>query len=201
MTRTLAMLCVLAALPAAAAGAEPAPRVLPGRDVTVSYRVSGPAMEAIPFLGAGNAPSDMRLSWNAGSQRLMVSAPGRAQRLLVDLPGHRATVLDDGMRAALFLPMRDTDVQGLTMANARFTRRGTAQVAGERCTEWDVRSNRSAGTVCITGDGVPLRGEGDVNGRHGAFTATAVNTSPVDPAGLAVPAGYNRIEMPSFGGR
>ena len=197
MIRALALL--VAAVPAWAA--SPAPRVLPRQDVTVTYRVSGAAADSIPLIGTAGAPTEMRLAWSAAQNRLLVMPVGRPQRLLVDLAGHVATVLDDSLHAALSLPMRDTDVQGLTMANARFTRRGQETIAGETCTDWAVESGRSSGTVCSTEDGVPLRGEGDVNGRHGTFVATAIDHGRVDPAELGVPAGYNRIELPRFGGR
>ena len=199
MIRTLAAFCVAAVVPAQAA--PPGPRVLPLHDVTVTYRVSGAAADAIPLLGAQGAPAELRLEWSSGQNRLLVTPTGRSQRLLGDLPGHQATFLDDGMRAALQLPMRDTDVQALTMAHARFTRRGQETVAGETCTDWAVESGRSAGTLCLTDDGVPLRGEGDVNGRHGVFIATAVDRNRVDPADFAQPSGYNRLELPRFGGR
>lgn len=198
MIRTAAVLLVLAATPAAA---DPAPRVVPQHDATVTYTVSGAAAQSIPFLGGSDAPVPLRLQWGATSSKLMVTSPGRPQRLLVDLPGHTATVLDDSMHAGLALPMRDTDVQNLTMANARFTRRGAETVAGEPCIDWAVQSNRMTGTVCLTPDGIPVRGDGDVNGRHGVFVATSVDRTPVDPAALALPPGYNRIEMPAFGKR
>ena len=211
MIRTLAVLCAISAAPvwptpapaatlAATPATTPAPRVLPRHDVTVTYQVSGAAADAIPVLGTPGSPTELRLVWSAGQNRLLVLPTGRPQRLLVDLPGHQATVLDDGMRVALQLPMRDVDVQALTMANARFTRRGQETVAGEACTDWAVESGRSRGTVCLTEDGVPLRGEGDVNGRHGAFVATVIDHNRVDPSGLSVPAGYNRLELPRFGG-
>ena len=202
MTPALAVLCAATvAVAAPALAASPAPRVLPRRDVTVTYRVSGAAADAIPVLGTPGVPTELRLEWSAGHNRLLVAPTGRPQRLLVDLTGHQATVLDDGMRAALQLPMRDADVQALTMANARFTRRGQETVAGESCTDWAVESGRSTGTVCLTEDGVPLRGEGNVNGRPGTFVATAVDHGRVDPADVALPAGYNRLELPRFGGR
>ena len=146
-------------------------------------------------------PGPVRLTWDAAGQRLRAEAEGRAQIALVDLPAHRTTVLDQTMRAALLLPMRDTDVQTLTMAGARFSRRGQATVAGQSCTEWAVQSGRGAGTVCLTEDGVALRGEGEVNGKHGAFTATRVDRGNVDPALFAVPPGYNRLELPRFNTR
>ena len=178
-----------------------APRVLPQHDVSVAYTVSGAAATAIPSVMANQPgpPGAIRLSWDAAGQRLRAEAEGRGQVALVDLPGHRTTVLDDSLHAALVLPMRETDVQALTMANARFIRRGRETVAGEACTDYAVTARRSAGSVCLTDDGIPLRGEGDVDGKHGAFIATSVVRAAADPAQFTVPPGYNRLEMPRFG--
>ena len=199
MIRMLVAACVAVSVTAAAAA--PVPRLVPQHDVTVTYDVSGAAAEAVSPKGAGGAPVSVRLQWSAGQNRLLAAAPGRPQRFLIDVPGHQAVVLDDTARTALILPMRETDVQATVAANARFTRRGQETVAGETCTVWAVDTGRGAGTVCLTEDGVPLRGEGDANGRHSDFVATAVDHGRVDPADVAFPAGYNRIELPRFGGR
>ena len=197
----ITLLTVMALL-ATPAHAE-TPRVLPTHDVSVTYEVSGAAADAIPSLIQNQAgpPGAVRLTWDAAGQRLRAEAEGRAQVAVVELTAHRTTVLDNMLHAALFLPMRDTDVQALTMANARFTRRGRATVAGEACTEWAVQAGREAGTLCLTDDGVPLRGEGDVKGRHGAFTAIRLDRRPSDPALFTVPPGYNRLELPRFNTR
>ena len=198
MNLTLALLLLLMAAPA---WADTTPRLLPRHDVSVTYQVSGAAAEAIPALGGSGAAGELRLSWDAAHQKLLVTPAGRPQRMIIDLPGHVAIVLDEGMHMALSLPMRDTDVQAMTMAGARFTRRGQAVVAGEACSDWAVQAKHTSGTVCLTDDGVPLRGEGEVNGRHGAFTATAVDHAGARPADFTVPAGFNRLELPKFGAR
>ena len=181
----LAALVLLAVLVGTAAAAQDRPLVQPTRDVTVTYRVEGAAADAIP----GGISGPLRLSWDAAHQRLRAEADGRPQAVLVDLPHRTATMLDTAMRAVVALPLREKDLQALTLAGARLTRRGSGDVAGRACTNWDVQASRGAGTVCLTADGVALRGEGMVNGRQGSFTATDVVFGPVPPELFAVPSG------------
>lgn len=201
--RNVSACAVLLAAVALPARADAPPRVLPAHDVAVRYRTTGAAADSIPSLaGRGAGPvTEVQLAWDAGGRQLRAEAEGRPQYVIVNLPGHRTTVLDDGMHAALLLPMRDTDVEALTMANARFTRRGSETVAGERCTDWAVQSARGTGTVCLTEDGVPLRGDGTVNGRAGAFTATRIDRGALPAETFTVPAGYTLLELPRLNTR
>lgn len=179
---------LLLALPAAA---QDRPRTLPSRDVTAAYRVSGAAADAIP----GGVPGALRLSWSAGAQALRVEAEGRPQSMLVDLRARTAIVLDGGVRTALVLPARERDMQALTLDGARMTRRGKDTVAGHACTVYDVQAGRGRGTLCVTDDGVPLRGDGTVNGKPGSFTATSVTYAPQPGELFQVPPGYARLDI------
>ncbi len=177
------------------AAAQDRPLVQPSRDVTVTYRVEGAAASVIP----GGIDGPLRLSWDAARQRLRAEAEGRPQAVLVDLPNRTATLLDDTMRAVVALPVRERDLQPLTLNGARLTRRGQDSVAGLACTNWDVQASRGAGTVCLTADGVALRAEGAVDGRRGSFTATGVRYGGVEPGLFAVPPGYFSLNIPNFG--
>ena len=180
---------------AAPALAAEAPRVLPSRDVTIIYQLSGEASRAVP----GGVPGALRLSWNAAEQRLRVEPEGRTQVLLVDLDAPRVEVMDSGLRTAMSLPVRRSDLQPLTLQGARFTRRGRATVAGRSCTEYAVQSARGHGTLCLTADGVALRASGEVNGHAGAFTATSVSYEGVAPSLFQVPPGYVQLGIPRTG--
>ena len=177
--------------------AQDRPMLQPNRDVTVTYRVEGAAASAIP----GGVDGPLRLSWDAARQRLRAEAEGRPQAVLVDLPNHTATMLDETMRAAVALPVRERDLQPLTLDGARLTRRGASSVAGMDCTNWDVQSKRGAGTVCMTADGVALRAEGAVDGRKGSFTATSVRYGEVAPGLFTPPPGYFALDLAGFGRR
>ena len=184
-----------APLCACTAAAQERPPVPPARDVAVTYRVSGAAARAVP----GGVPGALRLSWNAGARSLRVEAEGRSQLVLVDLRARSATVLDEGTRTALVLPMRERDLQALTLDGARLTRRGRDSVAGHACTLYDAQSPRGRGTICLTADGVPLRGDGEVNGRPGGFAATAVAYGPQPAALFRAPPGYVRLDVNRLG--
>ncbi len=196
MTRraALAFVGLLSAMPPAAR-AQDRPRIQPSRDVTVTYRLEGDAADAVP----GGVPGALRLSWNAAGQRLRAEPEGRTQALIVDLRAHSVQMMDTTLRSALTLPVRDADLQPLTLDGARLTRRGDDVVAGLPCTDWAVQSPRGAGTVCLTADGVALRADGEVDGRRGAFTASSVSYGPLRDELFRVPPDYMQFAMPKFG--
>lgn len=196
MTRhaALALGGLLVTLPVTAR-AQDRPRVQPSRDVAVTYRLEGDAASAVP----GGVPGALRLSWDAAGQRLRAEPEGRTQAVIVDLRAHSAQMVDATLRSALTLPVRDADLQPLTLDGARLTRRGDAVVAGLPCTDWAVQSPRGAGTVCLTADGVALRAEGKVDGRRGSFTASSVSYGPQRDELFRVPADYMQFSLPKIG--
>jgi len=178
-----------------AAAAQDRPLIQPSRDVSVRYRVEGAAASVVP----GGIPNGLLLSWDAAGQRLRAEPEGRTQAVIVDLRVHSALVVDTARRSALTLPTRDSDFQPLTLEGARLTRRGEAVVAGLPCTTWAVRSDRGNGTVCLTADGVALRADGDVDGRHGSFTASDVSYGPVRDDLFRVPTDFLQLSFPKLG--
>ena len=177
------------------AAGEPTPRVLPSRDVAVIYRLTGSAADALP----GGVLGELRLTWDAGGERLRAEADGRAQTALVDLRARAASIVDGRMRTALALPVRDADIAALTLRGARLTRRGQDVVAGLACTTYAVAAARGTGTVCLTDDGVALSGRGVVNGRDGSFIATSVAYGAQPDALFRVPAGVFRLDAGGLG--
>ena len=110
-------------------------------------------------------------------------------------------MLDPALRAALPLPLRERSLKALTLDGVQLTRRGTASVAGHACTTWAVHADHGDGTVCLTADGVPLRGEGVVDGRAGSFTAMDVTYGAVPPNLFMVPQEYLSLDFSNFGRR
>jgi hypothetical protein len=182
-------LALMAALIATPALAQSAPRTQPSRDVMVVYRIEGEAARAIP----GGLSGPVRLSWDAAGQRVRAEAEGRSQVALLDLRNHTATGYDTALRVALPMPIRPSDIQPLTLENARLTPRGRDVVAGIPCTVYAV-AGRSPGTVCLSADGVPLRGEGDIDRRPGSFTALSVAYGPLPPSLFTVPPGTMALD-------
>lgn len=174
----------LAALPLAAV-AQPAPLVQPSRDVTVRYAVTGEATSLL----LGGLPGPATLSWDAARQRLRAEAEGRNQVAVVDLRTRSGQVYDTSLRLVLPLKLRPGALGPLTPDTARLQPRGRDTVAGLACTDYAVEG-RTPGTVCLTADGVPLRGSGTIEGKPGRFTALSVTYGPVPPDRFTPPPGY-----------
>ena len=177
--------------PVGLAAAQERPRVLPSRDVSAVYALDGAASRAIP----GGAPGSVTLRWNAGEQRLRIEAEGRSQVLLVDLRGHSAVILEQTFRTAMRLPFSERSAQRLRLDGARFTRQGQDTVAGLGCTVYAVQHPQGRGTMCLTADGVPLRADGQVDGRQGGFLAQAVDYAKQPAALFRAPDGYARLDL------
>ena len=179
-----------------AAAAPAPPLVQPSRDVVGTYVVEGQATSLVP----GGIPGPVRLSWDAAGQRLRVEVTGRNQVALIDLKAHSGQAIDPGLRVVLPLPVRASDLQPLTLEGARLTRTGRDVVAGLACTVYAVDGGGRPGTVCLTPDGVPLRGQGEFNGKPGTFRATAISYGALPPALFTVPSGYITLNGSGGGG-
>lgn len=182
------------ALLAIPAGAEERPPTLPSRDVAATYQVSGVAADALP----GGVPGTLRLAWDAAGRRLFVSAEGRSQAAIVDLAAHQAVILDEGSRTALALPLGARDAGSIALSGARFRRGGTERVAGYGCTDYAVQDAHGAGTLCLTADGVPLRGDGTWNGQAGRFVATRVAYGAQPDSLFRPPPGFVQLSLPKL---
>ncbi len=188
--RTFCVALVLAGLSsvAVAQSLQPpgGPRTRPSRDVVVTYSMSGPALS----LGPGGIQGPVTLSWDAAGLRVRAEAAGRSQVALIDLKAHAGQAIDTTLRVVLPLPVRPNDLQPLTLDGARLTPKGKDTVAGLSCTAYAFESAQGPGTVCLTPDGVPLRGQGAVSGKAGAFTALSVRYGALSPDLFTVPPGY-----------
>ena len=179
------------AVPAFAA-AQDRPPTLPTRDVAVTYAVSGAAADALP----GGSAGALRLAWDAAGQRLHVGADGQPQAAIVSLGERRAVIVDEAMHAAVTLPLGARNAADMALAGARFRRGGTERVAGFGCTDYAVQDAHGSGTLCLTADGVPLRGEGTWNGQAGRFVATRVEYRAQPDELFQVPPGFMQLSIP-----
>jgi hypothetical protein len=184
VTARLAAAFVLLALPAAAQPAPPAPeaapRLIPTRDVDVTYVVP-----------RGTQELTQRLRWTAALSRLRVDLPSPGLFTIVDYTTHRMTTVRANDRTAFDLPAPTAvlPTQG-ARPPADYRRIDTDRVAGQDCTDWETHDNAGQKTtVCITADGVLLRakGEGGV-----MLSARTVSYATQDPALFQVPDGYAR---------
>lgn len=175
------------------AGAQP--MLVPGRDVTVLYRLGGEAAEQIP----GGAPDGVRLQWDAAGQRLRAEPVGRPVYAITDLGRRVADFVFAQQGAYMETRIKGGDPQTLLAGrDARFTRRGTDRLLGLDCTNWAIHSPKIDGTGCVTVDGVVLRAAVTVEGRPGTLTALSVVYAPQPADAFAPPAGFSRLSLPGF---
>lgn len=175
------------AIPAAAA-AQGEPRTTPTRDVAVTYRVSG----------AGPVQS-MRWAWLTAEQLMRMDVDGNPGWLLINLRDESALVVMEQQRMAMRVPREQAAMLGPNAMRdqARFTRLGTATVAGVACTTWRVEAPQGAGEACITEDGVLLRGRGRQG--QGDLEAVEVRYGGQDRARFRLPEGTRVMDMPGGG--
>ena len=180
--------------PAPQPGAQNGVRVQPARDVVVTYKVDGQAANIVP----GGIPGPLKLSWDAAGQRIRAETEGRSQVALIDLRTHTGQAIDTTLRIVLPLPIRPQDLQPLTLEGARLTPRGKDVIAGLPCTVYQVDTGRGPGSACLTPDGVPLRGQGEIQGKPASFVALNVSYGNLPPQLFTVPQGY--IALSGAGG-
>jgi hypothetical protein len=187
MRRSLAALLLLVASPAVA---QERPLLVPTRDVAVTYLVTA---------GQGQG-HELRMAWLVAERKLRVDAAGAPGWSVIDQRAKRMLVVMDQQRAVLEVPA-NTGPGGLSVpteppASARFTRGGSATVAGLRCTLWRYEDGDKQGETCLTADGVMLRSSGGKGSRTGAVEATKVAYGPQDPARFQAPPGYRSMQLP-----
>ncbi len=192
MTARAALAAVLGILSGSAAGAQERPPLIPTRDALVEYQVRGPA---------DRPPMSVQVHLSGGRIRAEpASLPGY---LIVDRAADRAVVVMSQQHVFLEIPV-ETGLARDYLFNTRMTyvRRGDARIAGQPCTEWDVKApeGRTA-HACITTDGLVLRGEGnDPRYGSGRIEALSVTYAPQPDRLFRPPAGYQRLAVPMVPG-
>lgn len=157
------------------------PVTRPTRDVDVTYR--------LPV--AGHVLHE-RMRWLVARQELRVDPPAPDLFMVVDYATRRMWVIDTATRQFLELSARAAHLPG-PAPEGHFVRRGTADVAGLPCTEWQTADSAGRQVLaCLTADGVLLRAR-TVAGGHTLVEAERVSYAPQDPALFRVPAGYTKV--------
>lgn len=175
--------------------AQPAPVLIPARDVAVTYRLGGAAASQLP----GGAPDGVRLAWDAAGQRLRAEPIGRPMYALTDLPRRVADIVFAGQGTYMETRIKGGDPQTLLAGrDVRFTRRGTEHLLGMDCTVWTIRSQKIDGTGCVTADGVILRAEGTIDGRPGSLQAQSVSYAKQPASAFVPPDGFARMSLPGM---
>ena len=174
--KTILLACLIAT-PAAAA----APRIVPIRDVTVTYNVRP----------RDHAPIDVRVSIEAGGARLRITAENLPTAFLIDRPSHMATILLPMFKMFTTVPLGQDDPEQM-LQNAQFERHGREMLAGRECTDWTADSDRGHASACITEDGVILRAAAqNHHGDIGSVLASTVEYGRLPSALFERPAGFS----------
>lgn len=185
--RFLLACAVLAASPAFAASP---PRILPDHDVAVTYRVT------VPDRSGGT----YRVRYQAATRRAHVtglSGEGQGFAFLLDIPGGSGDVIMPQTHTIVPLPdLGDIIHRVLAARGARFTRLGSAVIAGKPCTRYLILSPKGDGTACLTRGGVPLAANAHDSRGSVQAEALSVSDSPQPPEYFSPPPGYTALNLP-----
>ena len=185
----------MALVSSGAALAQERPQVAPTRDVLVTYRATAPA----PAQAGRPAPpaQSLRVATTQGGRLMRIEGMGAGGAyVIVDRTTQRMVMVMPQDRRYMEMPANDAFARGFVLNDAMtFVKRGDETVAGLRCTVWEVTSREGAGTACVTGDGVLLRGRG--NDGKGGIEATAVKYGAQPAALFKPPANFSKVEMPA----
>lgn len=162
--------------------AQSAPANLrPTRDIEVTYRVTS----------SWEPTHEMRMAWSASTGKMRMEKLGDREWFLLDRNAGTAVTVSDAQRMVTTIPASTAAAMAQTIpAEARFTRRGSAQVAGTACTEWEMTVPQGRSMLCLTTDGAMLRSAA-VPGDEADFRMEAISVRyDPPPAIFAVPQGY-----------
>jgi hypothetical protein len=174
---------------AVAAPAQDHPAYMPTRDVAITYRLSSDR-PSVPKVAAAH--------FSAGSQKLRLDDPSSGVYAVIDRAERKMMLVMPKQRSFSWLPFDEKLASGFVLNDSMtFRRTGIDTVANHRCTTWDVTSPNATGSVCITDDGVLLRGEGhDKKGTDAGLEATQVTYAPQPASLFKAPAGFFELDIP-----
>ncbi len=170
--------------------AAPSPRYLPQHDAMITYRSTG---------SDPRVPSSLSVRYSADLGRIRIEGVPLGY-LLVDQPQERVELVMPQTRLVIQLPPGGGITDGFILGpGLSFTAAGNDRVLGRSCTLYDVTTarNRAQGRVCLTPDGLLLRGEGrGRDGRTASIEAVSVAVA-AQPVGLfSPPDGYRIMALP-----
>ena len=170
-----------------AAQADPAPRIVPTRDVLIAYRTTE----------GGSMPPSITMRYFAVADRIRLDS-NQGPYVIIDRAVERVELVLPPMQMAMELPPGAGITQGFILGNnLRFERTGSATILGRPCTIYAVSNDRAHATACLTNDGLLLRGEGsDPSGRHAGIEATRIDFAAQPPGMFSPPDTYQYLPQP-----
>jgi hypothetical protein len=183
----LALLGGLVIMPAEA---QERPRILPERDVDVTYAVRGTGHDEVQKIS--------RLAYSVAARGFRIDEEQQPGFILMEPRDGTMRVVSDARKAVVALP-RELTSGGLWDPAVRFTRLRTSTVAGIACTEWRIATPvakhgalpTEPQEICLSADGVALSFHDAMESR----IATVVTFAPLDANRFRVPAGYRAMTM------
>jgi hypothetical protein len=164
------------------AAASPAPRLVPTRDVTVSYEVR-------PH---GHAPIAIRVAIAAGGARLRIIGDDLPTSFVVDRDSETAAIVLPMLKTYTRVSIARYDPAQTVLHGAAFTRGGRDLVAGLACTRWQAHAPKGNADACITDDGVILDGR---VASFGEVRALRVEYGPLSEKIFTVPSNYTESQL------
>jgi hypothetical protein len=156
----------------------------------------------ITYRSAGSdprVPDSLSVRFSADLGRLRIEGVPLGY-VLVDAPAERVELVMPQPKLVLEMPPGAGITEGFLLGGGlRFSRVGTDRVLGRLCTVYDVSADRDRahGRVCLTEDGLLLRGEGaGRDGRTARIEAVEIRQG-AQPVGLfSVPDTYRMMALP-----
>jgi hypothetical protein len=165
------------------ARAADAPIIIPTRDVDVLYQAD-----------EGGQQLQQRLRWDVKDQLMRVDSPSPGLWMLVNYRNRQIFLVNDPQKSILELGAKAGPLPGQP-GGTNFVRRGTEQVAGTPCTQWEATDSQGQPTLaCLTSDGVLLQA---MRGRVVLIQAQRLTYGPEDPALFKLPDGYTHTRPPA----
>ena len=173
-------------------GAMAQPAWQPTRDVEVTYHLTGKTPP-------GTQGDTVKMGFTSGSKRTWVEPPGQKVRMIVDRPAGKMLVIMNEQHSYMEMPYDPKKVMTFNGSEAKFTRTGTATIAGVGCTTYDVQSPQQVSTVCLTDDGVLLKAVSGDPAHPGGLEAVSVRYGAQPASAFAAPDGYQKMDMSRMG--
>jgi hypothetical protein len=166
--------------------AEERPRLLPTRDVDISYKITE----------RHQRPITERVRWSASEQFERVDGPNKSTSIF-DHNAHVLTLLNGASRT--YRKLENAPRQLLEPEPGAALKRGNdSVVAGLPCTDWSWTEDVEKHTVCVTPDGVVLRLVIDES--KTVMEARSVHYAPQSAELFRVPPSYAPALAPEGGG-
>lgn len=193
MPRYLTILSLLTI--GAPAFAGDTPLLKPGKDVVIDYRTTGTARGP---MGGGDGILKMYFGNKGAAMR--IDPPNGQGYMIVEPDSGRMTVVVPAQQ--VYMTMPDGPSLGPIPAPGQGTykKTGTDTIAGLPCTAYDTSGTGQDGQVCLTDDGVLLRGWSIQDGARQTMEAVTVTYAAQPAALFAPPPGFTKLDMPGIGG-